>query len=181
MQAESRIGWAVEMVAPQPSDWLLEIGCGHGVAVTGVSEKLVDGRIVAIDRSATMIAAAKQRNVSYVAAGRAVLETVELAQADFGDARFDAVFAIRVGVFARGDPSRELAVLARVLKPEGRFFLFHDEPAGNVDDISGRIEARLADSRWSVESVRTRRIDGIDVVCVIARPGKFENGTGGPD
>ncbi|WP_457581162.1 class I SAM-dependent methyltransferase [Ensifer canadensis] len=179
MRAASRIEWAVEMIAPQPTDWLLEVGCGHGVAVTGVCEKLVDGRIVAIDRSATMIAAAKQRNADHITAGRAVLETVELAQADFGDARFDAVFAIRVGVFARGVPARELAVVARFLKPDGRFLIFHDEPSGNVEDITGRIEARLTDSRWSVESVRACRVDRSDVVCVIARPGRSENGRPG--
>ncbi|WP_053249855.1 methyltransferase [Ensifer adhaerens] len=175
MHAESRIGWAVETIAPQSSERLLEIGCGHGVAVTGVCEKLVDGRIVAIDRSATMIAAAGRRNASHVAAGTAVFETVELAEADFGDMRFDAAFAIRVGVFARGDPSRELAVLARFLKPNGRFLVFHDEPSGNVDEISDRIETRLADNRWSVETVRTQRVDRSDVVCVIARPGKSDN------
>ncbi|KQW66051.1 hypothetical protein ASD52_34365 [Ensifer sp. Root142] len=176
MHAEGRIGWAVEMIAPQPSDWLLEIGCGHGVAVTGVCEKLADGRIVAIDRSAKMIAAAKQRNASYVAVGRADFEAIELARADFGDARFDAAFAIRVCVFARGDPSRELAVLAQVLKPDGRLLIFDDEPSGSAEDISSRIEARLADSRWSVANVRTHRVDRSDVVCVIARPGQSENG-----
>lgn len=41
--ALGRIDWAVAVVAPKPSDQLLEIGCGHGVAVTKVCERLVDG------------------------------------------------------------------------------------------------------------------------------------------
>lgn len=179
MQAESRIGWAVEMIAPQPSDWLLEIGCGHGVAATMICERLGGGKLVAIDRSVTMIAAAARRNASHVAAGRADFRAVELAQADFGDTRFDAAFAIRVGVFARGDPSRELAVLARFLKPDGRLLIFHDEPSGDADEISCRIEARLTDNRWSVDTVRTQRVDRSDVACVVARPGKSDNSRAG--
>lgn len=147
MHVEDRIAWAIETVAPEPSQSLLEIGCGHGVAVTAICEKLVDGQIFAIDRSATMIAAAKRRNAEHVAAGRVVFEAVELTQADFGEARFDAAFALRVGVFARGDATAELAVLARYLNPDGRFLVFHDEPSGNADDITRRIEARLVANR----------------------------------
>ena len=102
-----RIGWAVAVVAPQPSDQLLEIGCGHGVAVTRVCERLVDGEIAAIDRSAAMIAAAARRNDRYVAAGRATLQVADLGSLDLGGRRFDKAFAMRVGVFARGDPTRD--------------------------------------------------------------------------
>ena len=112
----NRIDWAVDVVAPQPSDHLLEVGCGHGVAVARVCERLVDGEIVAIDRSAAMIAAAASRNAEYIAAGRAALRVSELYSIDLGGRRFDKVFAMRVGVFPRGDPAREFAALVRVLK-----------------------------------------------------------------
>jgi precorrin-6B methylase 2 len=72
------VRWAVERLRPGPNDQLLEIGCGPGVAVTLLCERLVGGRIVAIDRSATAIGRATQRNAEHVAAGRAVLRTTAL-------------------------------------------------------------------------------------------------------
>ncbi|WP_457579166.1 hypothetical protein [Ensifer adhaerens] len=39
----NRIDWAVGVIAPQPSDHLLEVGCGHGIAVTKVCDRLDEG------------------------------------------------------------------------------------------------------------------------------------------
>ncbi|WEX89369.1 methyltransferase domain-containing protein [Sinorhizobium garamanticum] len=167
-----RIGWAVDVLSPGASEQILEIGCGHGVAVTMVCDRLTNGRIVAVDRSATMIAAAKRRNAVHLAAGRAQFRTAELASADFGEARFDKAFALRVGVFARADPARELMVLRRHLSPTGRLFLFHDEPSRSADDVARRLEAGIRRNAWTVEAVLTHRLEGCDVACVIALPPK---------
>ncbi|MBB4185790.1 class I SAM-dependent methyltransferase [Sinorhizobium terangae] len=167
-----RIGWAVDVLAPRASERILEIGCGHGVAVTMVCDRLTDGHIVAVDRSATMIAAAKRRNAVHLAAGRVQFHAAELASADFGEARFDKAFALRVGVFARNGPVRELEVLARHLSPAGRLFLFHDEPSRSAADVARRLEAGIRRNAWTVAAVLTRRFDGCDVACVIAVPPK---------
>ncbi|WP_179119509.1 SAM-dependent methyltransferase [Ensifer adhaerens] len=165
-----RIGWAVDIVAPQASERLLEIGCGHGVAVTKVCDRLVDGEIVAIDRSAAMIAAAAHRNAEYVAAGRATLRVAELRSFDPGQRQFDKVFAIRVGVFTRGDPKREFAALARLLKPDGRVFLFHDEPSTHADEVAAKLDAAALRHQWIVEAQLAHAFDGGEIACVVARP-----------
>jgi protein-L-isoaspartate O-methyltransferase len=46
-----RIRWSVEQLDVQPDDRLLEVGCGHGVAVSLVCQTLGGGTIHAIDRS----------------------------------------------------------------------------------------------------------------------------------
>src|SRR6266545_3463959 len=86
-----RFVWAVDTLALDPADRVLEVGCGHGVAVSLVCERLTSGRITAIDRSKKMIEMAARRNREHVAGGRAVLKTVALEKADFGDERFDKV------------------------------------------------------------------------------------------
>src|SRR5688500_4483173 len=111
----ARLMWAVETLAVKPSDRLLEIGCGHGVAVSLVCARLDGGSIVAIDRSPTMSDMARRRNAAHVAAGTASFQAVSLHEADLGGARFDTVFAIRVGAFTRGRPTRELAVVRECL------------------------------------------------------------------
>ena len=95
-QVAERMLWAVETLAVEPSDHILEVGCGRGVAVSLVCEKLTDGRITAIDRSEMMIAMARKRNREHISAGKAVLKAISLAEADFGDERFDKVFAFHV-------------------------------------------------------------------------------------
>jgi protein-L-isoaspartate O-methyltransferase len=56
-----RVRWAVERLAVQPSDRVLEIGCGSGVAATMICERLVEGQMLAIDRSEVQIERARRR------------------------------------------------------------------------------------------------------------------------
>src|SRR3954454_19064302 len=98
-KASERLVWAVDPLEVRPADRLLEVGCGHGVAVSLVCERLTTGTIIAIDRSPKMIEMATRRNREQVDAGRAKLEAVALAEVDLGERRFDKVFAFNVAPF----------------------------------------------------------------------------------
>jgi ubiquinone/menaquinone biosynthesis C-methylase UbiE len=123
-----RLRKVVERLHVRPDDRVLEIGCGHGVAAGFVCERLHGGRLTAIDRSPTMIAAAERRNVAHVAAGRAEFLVMRLEELDLGDRRFDTVFAVRVGLFHR-EPDRARALVEPYLAPGGRIVSVFD-PAG---------------------------------------------------
>ena len=110
-----------------PDDRVLEIGCGHGVAASAVCERLTGGRLTAIDRSPTMIAAASRRNAAHVAAGRAEFLVGRLEELDLGDRRFELVFAVRVGLLHR-EPERAHALVEPWLAPGGRVRSFFDPP-----------------------------------------------------
>src|SRR4051794_32995796 len=90
-KASERFAWALDTLDVRPGDRLLEVGCGHGVAVSLVCDRLTTGTITAIDRSPKMIEMATRRNREHLDAGRAVLEAVALEDADLGDRRFDKV------------------------------------------------------------------------------------------
>jgi SAM-dependent methyltransferase len=122
-----RLTWAVQQLAPRPDDAVLEIGCGTGVAATLVCERLRYGQLTAIDRSASMVAAARRRNRAHLQAGRAVIRRLALAEADFARASFDRALAVNVNLFWRR-PEAELEVLRRLLRPGGRLCLVYQPP-----------------------------------------------------
>jgi SAM-dependent methyltransferase len=167
-----RIRWAVRVMAPDPGDRLLEIGCGPGVAVSAVCEHLADGRITAIDRSPTAIRRAAARNAGHVAAGRAVLRTADLESlrpADLPDGQggFDKVFAMNVNLFWVRAPARELELIRALLKPGGALFLFYGygTPGRGLATVPGALAAHLTGGGFTVEA-----LSGPSVVGVVARP-----------
>jgi cyclopropane fatty-acyl-phospholipid synthase-like methyltransferase len=124
-----RIRWAVETLAVEPDDRLLEIGGGPGVAASLVCEHLDAGSLLLIDRSATAIERTRRRNSQHVASGRLVLKTIDVADFDPGRARFDKVFAVNVNVFWTTPATDELACIRRALDRDGHLFLFFETPS----------------------------------------------------
>ena len=168
-KAAERLVWAVDTLDVQPADRLLEIGCGHGVAVSLVCERLDGGSITAIDRSPTMIEAATRRNADHVAAGRASFQAASLHEADLGGARFDKIFAIHVGAFLRGDPARELRIVRDHLAPGGSFNLMYQPlvPA-EAEATAARLSAVLADHGFTVRELLVHELPTGRVASVVA-------------
>jgi SAM-dependent methyltransferase len=121
-QAAERFRWAVETLDPAPSD-RLEVGWGQGVAVSLICRMLSAGTVVAIDRSKSMIDQAARRNRENVREGNATFKAVALEDADFGNERFDKVFAINVRLF-RAEAAREAEVLLHLRTPKGALYCF---------------------------------------------------------
>ena len=167
-----RFAWAVDTLAPDPADRVLEVGCGHGVAVSLVCERLTSGRILAIDRSPKMIEMATRRNRDHVAAGRAVLKTAALEVADFEDERFDKIFAFNVAPFWL-QPKEALGIVGRQLSADGAVYLFWDArhtPSGRARDLAERLIARIRLAEFSVSQVLVQELRPVPAVCVIGRP-----------
>jgi cyclopropane fatty-acyl-phospholipid synthase-like methyltransferase len=136
--------WAVDTLDVRPGDRMLEIGCGPGLAAKLICERLVDGRMLAIDRSPIQIERARRRNEGCVASGRLSLEAIELAALATGEARFDKVFAINVNVFWLGPATKELAAVRRALALGGGLFLFYEPPrAERTRQAVERVTAHL--------------------------------------
>jgi len=123
-----RIERFVQAMRVRPSDRVLEIGCGHGVAASLICAQLdAAGRYVAVDRSEKMIAAAMKRNQAHVRSGRAAFLVGDFETVDLGTQRFDKVLAMRVRLFFT-DPQRARALAQRWLAPGGQLFVEYDEP-----------------------------------------------------
>src|SRR5512138_1099995 len=63
----------VELLDIQPSDRVLEIGFGPGLAVARAAELASAGKVVGVDHSALMLRQARRRNARAIRAGRVEL------------------------------------------------------------------------------------------------------------
>ncbi|MQA34280.1 class I SAM-dependent methyltransferase [Modestobacter roseus] len=166
----ARLAWAAQVAAPRPGERVLEVGCGHGVLLSQLAARLTSGSVLGLDRSATMTAAAAARNAAAVAAGRVVLQTAALIDADLPDAAFDLVVAVHVGAFWR-PPADEYAVVRRVVAEGGRFLLV-DQPLqpGTAQGRADRVGRLAAPHGLTVAAVHTGDTPPRPSIAVELRP-----------
>lgn len=114
---------ALDLLAARPGERVLEIGFGPGATV----RKLADtgARVVGVDASAAMLAAAGRRNSAHVKAGRVQLGLGDGVHLRPSNDEIDAVIAVHT-IYFWPDPHATLAEIHRVLRPGGRFVVaFH--------------------------------------------------------
>jgi ubiquinone/menaquinone biosynthesis C-methylase UbiE len=170
-EASARLRWAVDVLDVAPDDRILEVGCGHGVAVSLVCERLTDGRITAVDRSEKMIAAARKRNRDH--AGKARFITARLEDADLGDERFDKAFAVHVADLH--EPGPVLEIVRRRLVPDGRLYLFSQAPgwktAKQAEEFAAELGTALEGAGFRVDRRLVGDLPNGPAAAVIARAG----------
>jgi cyclopropane fatty-acyl-phospholipid synthase-like methyltransferase len=127
-QVPERLRWAARVLDVAPGDQILEIGCGPGVAVSLVCGQLAGGSITAIDRSATAIKRAAERNAGHIASGKAVLRQVDLAALTLPGQRFNKIFAVNVNLFWARPADAEWLAVKDHLHDDGVVHLFYDTP-----------------------------------------------------
>ena len=100
----------VELLNPQPGERILDLACGDGA----LTEKIIarGAKVVGVDGSADMVAAAQKRGVD-----ARVTDAFDL---DF-TSEFDAVFSNAALHWMKRDPDAVIAGVRHALKPGGRF------------------------------------------------------------
>ena len=178
MKASERLTWAVDVLGVDPNDRVLEVGCGHGVAVSLVCERLTGGRITAIDRSKKMIDMAVKRNRDCISAGKATFEVASFEAVDLGDERFDKVFAFHVAAFWRR-PAPMLGRVRERLALGGALYLFNQLPdwgqpgpgkVQRVTEFGARLTSVLREHGFDVEPPVVEDLRAAPAMCVIGRP-----------
>ena len=114
-----RSRWVVSLLETQPSDQVLEIGFGPGVAIAALA-RAGAGHVYGLDHSGVMLRQASRRNAAAIRAGRVTLMRGSVDQIPPGlDGPFDAILAINALGFWPA-PAERLAELRRRLAPGGR-------------------------------------------------------------
>ena len=165
-----RYVWAVEILDVQPGDAILEIGCGYGHSIPLICEWLSTGKLTAIDRSAKMASAASESNKEFIETGKAEIFHRDLLDRTFPASSFDKIFLFNLNVFWM-DPASELAELRRLLKPQGRFFLFHQPPPGHdLDEFENAFRTNLAKHDFLLVNDFKEPKEPIRSVAVVSAP-----------
>ena len=86
--------WAVELLEVMPSDRVIELGCGPGVAVAALADRATHGLVVGVDHSAVVLGQARRRNADAIKAGRVRLIHAAVEHLQVADAPFDAALAV---------------------------------------------------------------------------------------
>jgi SAM-dependent methyltransferase len=112
---------AVERLAVQAGEAVLEVGCGHGRTLARIAQAPC-GFLAGIDPSEVTIRLARRRLRRSIQAGRAEISLAASSALPYPDARFDAVLAVHVLYFWT-DAVADLREVRRVLRPGGRALL----------------------------------------------------------
>jgi uncharacterized membrane protein YdjX (TVP38/TMEM64 family) len=111
--------WAVGLLGVEPTDRVLEIGFGPGIAIRELSRQATHGLVCGIDHSEVMIRQATRRNADAVRAGHVDLRCGSVEHLPAFEEPFDKVLAVNnMGMWR--DPGERLKELHSLMRLGGR-------------------------------------------------------------
>jgi len=163
--------WVVSLLDIAPTDRVLEIGFGPGVAIREIASRAVDGVVCGVDHSEVMLRQARRRNADAVRAGRVDLRLGTADRLPEFDDRFDKILAVNSMGFWN-DPDRCLESLRTILRPDGRIAIASQPrcPGATTEtsaEAGDDIARRLLHAGFDVVERETLPLDP-PVVCVLA-------------
>jgi ubiquinone/menaquinone biosynthesis C-methylase UbiE len=171
-----RIRWTLGLLDIQPSDRVLEIGFGPGVAIAQASQLAANGFVAGVDHSEVMVRQASRRNARGVGEGRiALLQGSAEALPSFGQP-FDKIFTIN-SIHFWSDPVACLHRLAACLTPGGVLAVTLQPRSRNATDaaataIGQELVQNLERAGLVHCRLETRAAKPASIVCALGtRPG----------
>jgi ubiquinone/menaquinone biosynthesis C-methylase UbiE len=163
--------WVVSLLGIRPTDRVLEVGFGPGVAVAELVRASA-GHVYGADHSPVMLRQASRRNAAAIRAGRVTLVDAPVDQLPAAlDGPFDAILAVNSLGFWPG-PAERLADLRRRLVPGWRMAIAAQPrcpgaTAGMARSAAGEIENLLRSAGFT--QLRTEMLAlSPPVGCVLA-------------
>jgi ubiquinone/menaquinone biosynthesis C-methylase UbiE len=164
--------WVVSLLDVQPTDRVLEIGFGPGLAIAELSRRATRGMVYGVDHSATMLKQAAKRNAAAIRAERVRLVQASTEQLPaFGEPLDTALAVNSVGFWSA--PTQRLMEIRALLRPGGLIAIATQPRCpGATEETSTQaareIANRLREAGFTQTRIETLRLKP-PVVCVLAR------------
>lgn len=168
-----RSRWVISLLDIKPTDRVLEVGFGPGLAIEMASEIAAQGFVAGIDHSKEMVTQATRRNAEAVRNGRVALYQGSAARPPQFDELFDKVFTIN-SIHFWEDPVECLSGLRRLMKPQGLIAVAIQPRSRDATDettaiIGEEIAANLKRAGFTDCRVEIRKTSTAAVACILGR------------
>lgn len=166
--------WAVGLLDVRPTDTVLELGFGPGIAIGEIAARARGGRVCGLDHSPVMVRQATRRNRTAVDAGRVDLRCGSVDDPDalngFG-VKFDKVLAVNVvGIWS--DPVGRLRDIHEVVAPGGTIAVVTQPRCPGATAATSAHAAEAITEQLTAAGFTGSRVDTLDlappVVCILA-------------
>jgi ubiquinone/menaquinone biosynthesis C-methylase UbiE len=163
--------WVVSLLDVRPTDRVLEIGFGPGLAIAELARRATRGHVYGVDHSEVMVRQASKRNAAAIRARRVELAQASVERLPRFDEPMDAIVAVNaVGFWP--DPSRQLSTLRGLLRPGGRIALASQPrcpgaTAATTAQAGRELHDLLTQAGFTQARVETLDLDP-PVACVLA-------------
>lgn len=170
--------WAIDLLEIQPSDHILEIGFGSGVAIAMVEGELKDGSITGIDHSKVMFNQASKNNREAIRKGKVKLMLSSVEELPDFQHTFDKILTVNTILFWQ-DPIVRLKELRKQLKPGGKIAIALQHRAikkeitenQKLEEVVHKYALQI--TRWLKEAgykqvcFETKNIKPLPAVCIL--------------
>jgi ubiquinone/menaquinone biosynthesis C-methylase UbiE len=165
-----RAQWTISLLVIKPTDRILEIGYGPGIAIELASGLAGDGRVVGVDHSEVMLRQATRRNAAAVRERRVELHLGSVAELPRFDEPFDKVFTIN-SIHFWAEPLERLKELRCVLKPGGMIAVTLQPRSRNATGattvaIGNELANQLRSAGFLNVTVDVKQTTPVPVACV---------------
>ncbi|MFD0547970.1 class I SAM-dependent methyltransferase [Streptomyces rectiviolaceus] len=163
--------WVVSLLDVQPTDQVLEVGFGPGLAIAELARRANQGHVYGIDHSDAMVRQTRKRNAAAIRTQRVTLLRTSVDRLPRFDKPLDTIVAVNsLGFWP--NPTQQLGELRGLLRPGGHIALASQPRcAGATADTTARAGRELHD-RLTQAGFTQARLETLPlappVVCVLA-------------
>jgi SAM-dependent methyltransferase len=162
--------WGVSLLDVQPTDRILEIGFGPGIAIHALSELATRGLIYGVDHSEVMVRQAAKRNAAAIRVGRVDLRCGSVENLPVFGAPLDKIMAVNSMGFWPEKLTR-LKELRDKLRPGGQISIASQPrcpgaTTATSEKAAQEIDTMLRQAGFSRTRIETLPLDP-PVVCVL--------------